>query len=267
MAFPPVYTFIGFPYPATPTAVGGTTGFMDIRWPISQLVDGSGATGWRSANTTGAVLLDLGSALPVNYFACFGHNLDGDMVTVVELSNSSGMSPLILSRGLSVRQPSFWLDLRNLAGTPATARYLRFSWTGNSRPATFGELSLGLATGFKGTLNAEPVERTFVPQLRGYLDYGKLIVSSPGTMGRSMDLVLNLDPDQRTALDAIAATAATSPLSTPGSGTRAVVIPSSHRNDAWLVDWPAMVEGNYDDGHDRIVQFPITLTEEIFAVR
>lgn len=267
MAFPPVHTFIGFPYPATPTAGAGTSGYRDIYWPISQLVDGSGATGWRSANTTGSVILDLGASLPCNYFACFGHNFDNDMVTVVEMSNSSGISPTLLSRGCSVRQPSFWLDLRDLAGTPTTARYLRFSWAGNSRMVTLGELSLGLATGFRGTLNAEPVERTFVPQLRSYLDYGKLIVSSAGVMGRTMDLVLNLDPDQRAALDTIAATAATSPLATPGSGTRVVVIPSSHRNDAWLVEWPAMVEGSYDDGHDRIVQFPITLVEEIFAAR
>jgi hypothetical protein len=266
MAFPPVYTFIGFPYPATPTVASGAS-YRDIYWPLSQLVDGSGATGYRHANTTGALLFDLGSALPCNFFCVFGHNFDADLVVSVQMSNTPGAGDL-LSRGCGVKQPSFWLDLRSLAGVPTTARYLQLSWVAIRRPVTLGEVSIGQASLFQGVLDREPAERVFAPQIRSYLEYGKLITSATGTIGRTMELGLSLDPDQRTLLDAIHAQAAVSPLSEPGDGTRVVVIPSTHRNDAWLVDWPAYLPGEYgEDLHDRIVRYKLTLAEEVFAAR
>lgn len=264
MPFPPVYTFIGVPYTVTASIASGA-GYRDIYWPISQLVDGSGRTGWRSANTTGAVLIDMGSAKACNFVAVFGHNFDPAQVLSVQMSNNSNMSSPVLSRGVGVKQPSFWLDLRTLAGTPTTARYLQLAWVANSRPASIGELSVGLATGFKGVLSAEPEERVYVPQMRAYLEYGVLTATSPGTLGRSMELTLNLTPEDRVSLDAISAAADASPVSEPGDGTRVVVIPTTHRNDAWLVDWPAHIRYTYDQ--TRMLRAPLTLTEEIFAAR
>lgn len=265
MAFPPVRTFIGFPYPVTAAVTSGAD-YLAIYWPLGQLTDGSVKTAYRHANTTGAIRLDLGASLPCNFLACFGHNFDANLVLSVQMSDSAGMSPTVLARGVGVKQPAFWLDLRVLSGAPTTARYVQFAWVGNSRPATIGELAVGLASEFQGMLDAEPRESITTPQQRANLEYGKTIISATGAIVRRMDLGLNLDVTQRAALDAISVTAATSPPSQPGDGTRVVVVPSSHRNDAWYVEWPSYIEQEFIDS-DRIVRAPLTLMEEVHGLR
>lgn len=265
MPFPPVCTMIGFPYPSTATVVSGGS-YNDLYWPPANLVDGSGKTAWRSAGTTGAVRLDLGSSLPCNFCAVFGSNFDHDLVLSVQMADNTGMSPTVLSRGVGIKQPGLWLDLRTITGLPTTARYVQLAWVGNSRPATIGELCVGLADEFVGMLNPEPTERVQAMQRRSPLDYGKVAISAHGALARTMDLGLQLDTDQRAALDAISVAAGASPISQPGDGTRVVVVPSTHRNDAWYVEWPAFIEQEFTQS-DLVVRADLPLVEEVFGVR
>lgn len=264
MAFPPVRTFIGIPYAVTPTLLSGVS-YRAIYWPLDQLTDGFAKTAWRCANTTGAVQLDLGSAKPLNFLVVTGHNFDADIIAGVTLSNSVSMSPAILTRGVGVKQPAFWLDLRQLSGAPTTARYVSFAFAGNSRPVTIHELSVGLASEFNGVLAPEPSEKLTFPQERTTLEYGKVAISAMGSLTRTMDLRLILTPTDRAAFDAIHAAAVTSPLAYPGTGTRVVVVPSTHRNDAWFVEWPGYVEQTFEES-DRVVEMPLTLVEEVVGV-
>lgn len=256
MAFPPVRTFIGIPYTATASITVGA-GYRDIYWPIGQLVDGFASKAWRSANTTGAVRLDLGSVRPMNYVAFFGHNFDPTMVLAVTTA--------AFTRGCGVKQPSFWLDLRTLDGAPTSSQYVDIAWVGNSRPATIGEICVGLASEFNGVLDAEPVERVEAPQHRNALEYGDVVISAMGTLKRTMDLTLRVTPTERAALDAIHTAAAASPLAWPGTGTRVVVVPSTHRNDAWFVEWPAYLEQTFEQS-DQVVNVSLPMREEVAGV-
>lgn len=257
MAFPPVRTFIGIPYTATASLLTGAS-YQDTYWPISQLVDGFAKTSWRCANTTGSVRIDLGSVKTMNYVAIFGHNFDYNLIV--------GVTTIAVSRGVGVKQPSFWLDMRTLAGAPTSAQFIDIAWANNSRPVTIGEICVGLATEFKGTIVSYPTERVAMPQQRTKLEYGDVVVSSAGSLVRSMDLQLALTTTDRAALDAIHTAAAASPAAWPGTGTRVVVVPSTHRNDAWFVEWPAYLEQTFEES-DLVVTVPLTLAEEVFGVK
>lgn len=256
MAFPPVRTLIGIPYAATASVVSGAD-YSAVYWPVSQLVDGFGKTAWRCANTTGAVQLDLGSARSINFIAIFGHNFDPDMVV--------GITTSAFTRGCGVKQPAFWLDARALDGNPTTTQLVTVAWAGNSRPVTISEICVGLASEFNGTLDPNPTEQITFPQMRSKLEYGRQIVSASGALLRTMDLTLTLTPTDRVAFDAIHTAAAASPVAYPGVGTRVVVIPSSHRNDAWYVEWPGYVEQHFERS-DRVVSMDLPLVEEAFGV-
>jgi hypothetical protein len=261
MPFPPGRTFIGLSYTlSTPTLAAGSS-YRDVDWPLVNLVDGTARTSWRAGSTTGALLFDLGSPRPCNFFCCFGHNFDATQVVSIQMSGGGS-----LSRGCGVKQPSFWLDLRALNGQPTTARYLQFAWVGNSRPPTIGEIAIGLASEFTGIIEGEPREQLSAPQLRNYLEYGTLITSATGTVMRSMDLTLSMTAAERVLLAAIEAQAAADGPVYIGRGQHVIVVPSTHRNDAWYVEWPKTIEVEHPQS-DRIVRAPLALVEEVFGVR
>jgi hypothetical protein len=275
--FPPVRSYIGFPY--TPSAVSLLAGesYNASYYPLTHLADGSPRLAWRSVYGNVAIRFDLGADQPVNFVGIVGHNLAADTLITVWASSVTPppdlppypddegtwgeAAQIVLGRTFGVEYPNCWVDTRNLAGTPTSARYWQLHINNDGgRAIAINEVVIGLAEEFVGILKKPFTEKLFAFQERQVLEYGKVAISGAGTMARAMELELRVTPEEHTRLETIWNTASLGPL----DGQRVVVVPDSRRNDLWYVQWPTRRETTYDKSY-LVGRLPLTLAEEAFG--
>lgn len=276
--FPPVRTFIGFPYVPAGIALAAGTSFDSVRYPLSNLMDGYGRTMWRSLYTTAAIQIDLGQPLPVNFIGLLGHNLSHNLLVQIYGSvNSASLAPpnyplddeletewdtqQVFGRAVGVRYPNLWCDGRDVNGLPTTARFWQIHITDNGAPVALGEIVIGLADEYEGIIRSPYREQLYSWQVRKKLVYGQQIVSGSNVVSRSVELDLGITPEDRVILDAVYGTAAEG----PSDGQRVVVVPDSRRNDLWFIEWPARREITYPGASYRVGEQTVTLVEETFG--
>lgn len=275
--FPPIRTIIGFPYtPSAITVLAGET-YSSTYYPVAALMDGLPRLAWRSVYGNVAIRVDLGINRPVNFVGLVGHNIAlGTLVTVWASTSSPppdlppypddegswGDDPVLsLGRTFGIEYPNCWVDVRDAAGTAHSARYWQIHINNASgRALAINEVVIGLGEEFEGIIARPYAEELYAFQERQTLEYGKLAVSSAGTMARTLDLELRVSPEEQTRLNTIWETAALG----PAEGTRVVVVPDSRRNDLWYVQWPVKRETTYPQSY-LFGTVPLTIAEEAFG--
>lgn len=276
--FPPVRSFIGFPYtPVAVTVLEGET-YSATHYPTTHLYDQSPRVAWRSVYGNVALRFDMGANVPVNFVGIIGHNLHRDTLVTVWASTSTpppdlpvypddegtwGDAPqLVFGRTFGVEYPNCWVDTRNAAGDPQTARYWQLHINNaNERAVAITEIVIGLAEEFEGIIASPYSEKLLAFQERQVLEYGKVVISGAGTMARTLELDLSVSPEDHTRLETIWESATLGPL----DGRRVVVVPDSRRNDIWYVQWPATRETTYEGPSHQFADVPLTIAEEAFG--
>jgi len=234
--FPPAKTLIA---PASQVwSRSGTASMAGTRtnYPASNLNDGSSTLVARSTGVNASAIITLPGAQTPNIFGIISHNITYGQVCGFRTTSGDP-----LDRGAAARKPNFWLDLR---GFPASSASWQFYVNANARPVNIGEIVIATGFEFDGDIVGEPEERIFFPQERAMLEYGQLAISSSGTMVRSMQLRLSMTAADKTNLLQVSQEAGTA----SGTPEKVIVVPSTHRNDIWFVEWPQIYEEDFTVG-------------------
>lgn len=259
--YPPVRTLVGtqFTDPMLVSLVAGASYNTD-RYPLTNLVDGTSKTAWRSTDKVVALRFDLGYAANVNFVGVIGHNFTVGTLCSIHATGSPASLVLppfppddeyqagwyedqVLNRLFSTRYPNCWVDVRNADGTPTAARYWQLHVIDNQRPVTISEVVIGLAAEFDGIISGLPYAATHAAQeMREVLEYGQVYRSTSGAILRSMDLSLMLMQEQVAAFHQLYQTAS-------NVGGRMVVVPDSRTNDIWLTEWPSLRETTFEESY------------------
>jgi hypothetical protein len=274
--FPPVRTLIGVDPPGllTPSLVAGVS-YDATRYPLTNLVDRTSKTAWRSSDPIVAIRFDLGYAAAIDYVGVIGHNVDRDGRFSIHASGSTALlgfppgsmvddefseswsNDLVLSRAFGVRYPNCWVDTRTAAGVATTARYWQLHVYNNTRPVTISEIVIGTATGFEGIITAPFAAQHEAQQTRDLMEYGQAYVSATGAVLRKMDLALTVRGEDVSTFHAVCQNAAIS--------ERVIVIPDSRKNDIWMIEWPNLRQTTFEES-DLVGTHRLAMVEELFGV-
>lgn len=224
-------------------------------YPAGNLIDGQSSVVARSQYGTDNAIIDLGLPRTPNIFGVIGHNIQYNLVCGFRASASVGMGSLLLDRGAAARKPNFWLDLR---GFPATAQFWQFYVNANPRPISLGEIVIATGFEFDGDIIGEIEENIVFPQERAELEYGQIALSASGSLVRQMQLRLSLTDTDKAHLYQISAEAGDA----TGIPRPVIVVPSTHRNDIWYVEWPEIYEEDFTVGETDKIEVTLTLREE-----
>lgn len=248
--FPPGKTLIVPPSQVWSRSGTAALGAPRTNYPAANLVDGSSASAGRSTSTSDAASITLPGAQTPNIFGIISHN-----ITYAQVCGFRTLSGDALHRGAGARRPNFWLDLR---GFPATSAAWQFYVNANARPISIGEIVIATGFEFDGDIVNEPEETITFPQERAALEYGRLAISSSGSLLRRMRLHLSLTAADKTNLLQISTEAG----GTAGPPERVIVVPSTHRNDIWFVEWPEIYEEDFTVGEWDRIEVTLDLREE-----
>ena len=248
--FPPGRTLIAPASQVWSRAGSASLGSPRTNYPAANLIDGSTTLAARSTSPTDAATITLGGAQEPNIFGIIGHNISYGLVCGFRT-----LSGETLNRGAAARRPNFWLDLR---GFPASSASWQFYVNGNARPISLGEIVIATGFEFDGTIITEPEEQIAFPQERARLEYGRIAISASGSLVRRMQLRLSLTDTDKVNLLQISTEAGGS----AGPALPVVVVPSTHRNDIWYVEWPQIYEEDFTVGETDRIEVTLDLREE-----
>jgi hypothetical protein len=254
--FPPVRTLILSPHlwysrTATPSATVGSL-YDAVKYPLSALVDADTGPCCRFGTTSAGVSLALGATRNINVLGICNHNFDPGLLIEVYINGSK------LPRTFSVQYPNCWIDLRAFADPTNADSMLSASTVevrvyGNSQLVAMSEIVVGQAYRFDGTIEL-PFGETFRTAVaRQRTDYKKSLEWGSGVVGRQTQLTLQVPVADFTALDTVTAYCGT-------LGVKAVVIPTTRRNDLWLVRWPLLPGTSFPNA--ALVTVSLELFEE-----
>lgn len=224
---------------ATVTVQSGTE---DPGYPPENLVDLQPEKPAKLTTTTGAWLMDLGSAYPPEMAAIIHHNLDvGANVRLQANSSDSWGSPpvnlafTIPARHLDNFPINAWLDIKTLIPLSANRnyRYWRLVVVSvNSAAISVGEFCLSLTKRDLGVRNIRPgstrtwrrpaIQHETELLVRRSYDLGTTIRSLRADVEPTEAIVADIETWYRSAL---------------GGTTPFLIVPHSAENDAWLVNF------------------------------
>ena len=204
---------------------------FNSEYPLTNLTDGLAGPMTRFDTTSVWLRVTLTGSQNANILGILNHNLDPDLLIQPYING------VALPRTFSVKYPHCWIDLRAFAtdpftatGIPVTSADIRI--TGNSQKIAMSEIVIAGGYIFNGTIEPPWTRGIRTGTVRRRVDGDRLIEAGLGTFVRPLRLNLTL-------------TAATEGVNlqsvwtdTGEHGEQVLVVPTTRRNDLYLVRWP-----------------------------